>query len=157
VDADDEIGAWVSRETGEKLHDPPAFEARTPEFYERHDWRYQADAAERLAASYAAVPCFVGGCGGGEDEISHLFARAFFLHVGADELRHRLLTRTNGPFANASHAVRAAQVRRVLPPHAALEERWLRNGVEMVNSMQPLADVVEDILWRCGLLPYVSQ
>ena len=48
-------------------------------------------------------------------------------------------------------------MRRVLPPHAALEERWLRNGVEMVNSLQPLADVVEDILWRCGLPPSVSQ
>jgi hypothetical protein len=104
-----------------------------------------------LAASYAAVACFMGGCAGGEDEISHLFAKAFFLHVGADELRHRLLTRTNGPFANASHAVRAAQVERVLPRLAALEETWLRNGFEMVSSMQPLTDVVEDILLRCGL------
>jgi len=39
VDADDDIGAWVSREIGETLHDPPAFAARTPEFYEQHDWR----------------------------------------------------------------------------------------------------------------------
>ena len=141
----------MSRETGETLHNPPAFPARTPAFYEQHDWRYQADKAEQLAASYATMACFMGGCGGGDDEISHLFAKAFFLHVGADELRHRLLTRTNGPFANASQAVRAAQVERVLPRLAALEERWLRNGFEMVNSMQPLTDVVEDILLRCGL------
>jgi hypothetical protein len=99
----------------------------------------------------------VGGCGGGEDEISHLFAKAFFLHVGADELRHRLLTRTNGPFANASEAVRAAQVERVLPRLAALEETWLRNGFEMVSSMRPLTDVVEDILLRCGLPPGASK
>lgn len=146
VDADDHIGAWVSRASGETIRNPPAIEARTPEFYEQHDWRYQADKAHHLAASYAAVTCFMGGCGGGEDEISHLFAKAFFLHVGADELRHRLLTRTNGPFANASHAVRAAQVERVLPRLAALEETWLRNGFEMISSMQPLTDVVEDIL-----------
>jgi shikimate kinase len=157
VDADDAIGAWVVRETGETLQSPPAFEARTPEFYEQHDWRYQADKAERLAASYATMACFMGGCGGGEDEISHLFAKAFFLHVGADELRHRLLTRTNGPFANASHAVRAAQVERVLPRLAALEETWLRHGFEMVSSMQPLTDVVEDILLRCGLPPGASK
>jgi shikimate kinase len=151
VDADDAIGAWVSRETGETLERPPAFAARTPEFYDQHDWCYQADKAEQLAASYAAMACFMGGCGDGENEISHLFAKAFFLHVGADELRHRLLTRTNGPFANASRAVRAAQVERVLPRRAALERTWLRNGFEMVSSMQPLTDVVADILLRCGL------
>jgi shikimate kinase len=157
VDADDDIAAWVSRETGETLQHPPAFEARTPEFYEQHDWRYQADRAEQLAASYATMACFMSGCGGGEDEISHLFAKAFFLHVGADELTNRLLTRTNGPFANASHAVRAAQVERVLPRLATLEERWLGNGFEMVSSMQPLTDVVEDILVRCGLPAGASQ
>ena len=99
----------------------------------------------------------MGGCGGGEDEISHLFAKAFFLHVGADELRHRLMTRTNGPFADASHAVREAQVKRVLPHLAALEEAWLRDGFEMVNSMRPLTDVVEDILLRCDLPLCASQ
>lgn len=151
MDADDRIGAWVRRATGETLHNPPAFDARTPGFYEQHDWRYEADKAEQLAASYAASTCFMGGCAGGEDQISHLFDHAFFLHVEADELRQRLLTRTNGPFANASHAVRAAQVERVLPRLAALEETWLRSGFEMVSSMQPLRDVVEDILFRCGL------
>jgi hypothetical protein len=151
VDAYDYIGAWVSRETGETLHNPPAFEARTPEFYEQHDWRYQADEAEQLAASYAATACFMGGCASGEDQISHLSAKAFFLHVGADELRHRLMTRTNGPFAKASHAVREAQVERVLPRLAALEETWLRGGLEMVTSMHRLTCVVEDILSRCGL------
>jgi hypothetical protein len=88
---------------------------------------------------------------------SHLFAKAFFLHVGADELRHRLMTRRNGPFANASRAVRAAQVDRVLPHLAALGEEWLRSGFEMVSSMQPLTDVVEDILLRCGLPLRASQ
>jgi hypothetical protein len=43
------------------------------------------------------------------------------------------------------------EVERVLPRLAALEETWLRNGFEMVSSMRPLTDVVEDILLRCGL------
>jgi hypothetical protein len=151
VDADVHLGVWVSRDTGETLGEPPPFEARTPQFYGQHHWRYQAARAEQLAASYSATVCFVCGYGGGEDEISHLFARRFFLHVEADELRHRLLTRTNGPFANASRVVKAAQVERVLPNRLQLEESWRRNGLEMVSSMQPLTAVVEDILKRCGL------
>ena len=51
VDADAEIGTSLSRESGETLHDPPAFDARTPEFYEQHDWRHQADIVQQLAGS----------------------------------------------------------------------------------------------------------
>jgi shikimate kinase len=151
VDADDHIGAWVSRDSGETLREPPAFDARTPEFYAQHDWRYQVGKAEHLAASYGATVCFVCGYGGGEPEIAHLFARAFFLHVDEDELRQRLVTRTNGPFAHASHVVKTAQVERVLPHRAMLEEMWLRNGLELVDSMQPLTAVVADVLKRCDL------
>jgi gluconate kinase len=151
VDADDHIGVWVSRDTGETLREPPAFDARTPEFYGQHDWLYEVGKAEQLATSYAATVCFMCGCGGGDLEIAHLSARAFFLHIDEDELRERLLTRTNGPFANASHVVKTAQVERVLPRRAALEERWLRNGFDMVDSMQPLTSVVADILRRCDL------
>jgi hypothetical protein len=101
----------VSRETRETLQNPPAFEARTPQFYEQHDWRYQADKRSgwprrtpRWRASWAGV-----------------------------------------------------EVERVLPRLAALEETWLRNGFEMVSSMRPLTDVVEDILLRCGLPPGASK
>jgi hypothetical protein len=93
--------------------------------------------------------CFVSGFAARDDELSHLFDRSFFLHVEADELRRRLLTRTNAPFANASRAVREAQVQRVLPNLAALEQRWLARGIEIVSSKQPLPKVVDDILRRC--------
>jgi shikimate kinase len=96
---------------------------------------------------------FVGGCAGGEDEILHLFTRRLFLHVESDELAHRLLSRTNRPFSDASDAQKTAQVERVLPRHNATEEAWHRDGFEMVSTMQPLAAVVDEILTRCGLPP----
>jgi ABC-type nitrate/sulfonate/bicarbonate transport system ATPase subunit len=54
-------------------------------------------------------------------------------------------------FANASHASRMAQVERVLPYRAQLEEVWLADGFELVKSMQAPASVAVDILERCGL------
>lgn len=83
--------------------------------------------------------------------ITHLFERAFFLHIEADELRRRLLNRTTGRFANASQASKVAQVERVLPYRAQLEEGWLHDGLELVDSMQEPANVALDILERCGL------
>jgi shikimate kinase len=137
IDVDDDIAAWVSRDTGEVLKDPPAFEARTPSFYCSHDYRYQVDKVAQLAERSADSVCFLCGCAGGEDAISHLFARAFFLHVEPDELRGRLLNRTTGRFAEASQASRVAQVQRVLPYRAQLEETWIDDGLELINSMQP--------------------
>jgi shikimate kinase len=151
VDADVHIGAWMSRDTGKTLADHPAFSSRTPQFYEHHLWRYQLTAVEDLAATYTDTVCFVGGCAAGDDEILHLFGQTFFLHVESDELTHRLLSRTNGPFADASDAQRAAQVYRVLPHREASEATWHRAGFAMVSAMQPLAAVVDDILTRCGL------
>jgi shikimate kinase len=151
VDADDQIGVWVSRDSGHTLTDAPAFAARTPTFYEQHLWRYRAEKAAQLGVRYRETVCFIGGFAAGEDEISHLFAKTFFLSVGANELRRRLMSRTNGPFADASAAVRAAQVERVLPRQAGVEQAWLAKGFERVSSTRPVAVVVENILTRCGL------
>jgi hypothetical protein len=137
IDVDDDIAAWVSRDTGEVLKDPPAFEARTPSFYCSHDYRYQVDKVAQLAERPADS--------------------AFFLHVEPDELRGTLLNRTTGRFAGASQASRVAQVERVLPYRAQSEETWIDDGLELINSMQPLASVVRDILESCGLSPRVGN
>jgi predicted ATPase len=149
VDADVHIGSWIHCDSGETLADPPAFSSRTPQFYEDHVWQFQLNKTERLAAAYSEAVCFVGGFAAGEDEIRYLFARTFFLHV--EELVHRLLTRTNGPFADASAAQRTAQIERVLPRREASEDAWRNDGFEMVSAMPALAAVVDDILTRCSL------
>jgi hypothetical protein len=63
------------------------------------------------------------------------------------------VSRTNGPFATASHALRVAQAQRVLPAQARLEGTWLAKGFEQVDCNGPLATVVDDLLLRCELPP----
>ncbi len=151
IDADDHIGAWVTRTKGETLVDPPVFSARTPQFYEDHLWRYEPKLAQRIATAHLGNVCFVGGCAGGEDEILHLFDRAFYLVVDPLELTRRLLTRTDGPFAHASQELRAAQVDRVVPNLTDFEAAWQRKAMEPVSSMHPVSGVVDDILRLCKL------
>jgi shikimate kinase len=153
IDADDRIGAWISQPTGELLIDPPAFADRTPEFYAQNEWRYQAEIATRLDDAYRTGICFVGGLAAGEDAVAGISMKALFLHVDRDELRRRIMSRTNGPFATASSAVRVAQANRVLPVQAEVEEAWMAKGFEMVDGSRPLASVVDDVLRRCELSP----
>lgn len=123
------------------------------QFYEEHAWLYQPDKIEKLAISHAKAVCFVAGFAGGESDILSLFARRFFLSIEADELPRRLMTRTNGPFADASQAQRANQVQRVLPRQAASEQNWLSAGLEKLSSDLPLTMVAEELLTRCELPP----
>ena len=85
------------------------------------------------------------------ETILHLFARAFFLHTGCDELVRRIMSRINGPFANATKEHRYAQVARVLPLKDATEATWLENGLESINANRQVHCVADDILSRCGL------
>ena len=47
----------MSRETGEALHNPPAFAARTPDFYEQHVWLWESNPAGLLQDWNPEVSC----------------------------------------------------------------------------------------------------
>jgi hypothetical protein len=152
VDADDHFGAWISRRSGELLADPPAFADRTRDFYAQNEWRYSLEQAARFNEAHADAPCFVGGFAARDADLARLATKTFFLQV-EDELRRRIMSRTNEPFARASNTVRLAQANRVLPEKARVEEAWLAKGFEPIDGSRPPEAVVDDLLMRCELRP----
>jgi shikimate kinase len=150
IDGDEQLGVWLDWSTKAEVVDPPAFAKRSAAFYEQHTWHYRETEVTRLAQSYAQSVCFIGGFAGNEDNIIALVDIAFFLQIDPAPLKHRILTRTNGPFAMATDQARTAQAQRVLPHLPSQQDAWLSKGLSPVDATAPPAAVADAILSRCG-------
>jgi shikimate kinase len=152
IDGDEQLGVWLDRRTKAPVADPPAFGHRSAAFYEQHSWHYKTTEVTRLSQSYAHTVCFIGGFAGNEDDIIALVDAAVFLQIDPTSLEHRILTRTNGPFATASDDARRAQAGRVLPHVRSQQAAWLSKGVAAVGAGAAPATVADEILARIGAI-----
>lgn len=143
-DADNGISGWFRREDGVEVPTPPGDDYRTPDWYQLHEWRYSVKRATQLAAQVEGELGFLCGCGGGENEIWHLFDLAFFLIVDEATLRDRLATRTNNSFGKTAY-----ELENILAWHTAAEGDYRRYGADLLDAGRPVGAVVDQMLSVC--------
>lgn len=123
--------------------DPETGEPTDTQIHEHHIWNIKKVTA--LASGHSAPATFF--CGGSRNfpQFLRLFDRVFVLEVDLVTLTQRLKSRPTDEWAGGK------------PVDRVRIEQWHRNheqvpvGGVRIDATAPLADVVDDILRRCGL------
>jgi hypothetical protein len=145
-DGDDGISGWFRLADDVEVPSPGSETSLTPDWYAVHEWRYSVPRTAQLASELDGQVGFLCGCGANENEIWSLIDQPFYLNVDEETLRKRLATRTTNSFGKTENELRS-----ILDWHSNMAKNCQRFGIEPLDATQPLDQVVDELLARCGL------
>lgn len=143
---EDGISLWYHKATGEATNRPVNEADRTKEWYEKHDWNMSRQRIKELSAKSKKKIIFLCGATSNAPEMLDVFDKVIYLKVDEDTLRSRLKNRTDNDFGKAPD-----ELSNILSWHKWMEETYGDKGAVLVDSTQPVAKVVDEILNKLNL------
>ena len=140
LDADEDgFCCWTNRDTGEVVVEPAY---PVPEgWLDRHGWVINRERVETLAEESRCRVAFLCGSVENEVDVCDLFDHIVCLVIDDDTLRHRLATRTNNSFGQHPEELAAA-----LMWNPRMRGIYERRGATIIDALQPVAEVVKQVI-----------
>lgn len=140
-DADDGISRHVSIAGGAEVQAPPRA-LQDQEWVTLHEFRFDLDRVRDLASQATpSDPVVLLGAAYGDDEVTAMADRSWYLDLDEGELRRRLASRTPGSYGQAPHELDA-----ILAWHAAAAGRYESLGAQRLDATRPVAELADEIL-----------
>lgn len=111
------------------------------------DWVWREDRVRALLDADPATDLFLSGCAPNQGRFHADFDHIVLLSAPAATIVERLATRTDNPFGKAPE-----EVGRVLRFKETVEPLLRRAAGHEIDTSAPLAEVVDDLLRRVGLV-----
>ena len=137
-DADAGYAFYVNKATGKRVYHPekPSFE-----WYEQHERVFDEAEVEQIFQNHAGEPLFLACITANQAKYYPQFDKIFLLTADDETIAQRLKMRTNSDFGK--HPV---DLHRVLSGKKDWDESVKKAGAVVIDSTQPLKQVVEQIL-----------
>ena len=148
------MAQWQHNKTG-YIHPKSSIkeEDRTEEFINNHSWKVPQFAIEDLKTlAKSTSNIFLCGNVTNAEEVSTISRATFALVVDQDTLEQRLLTRTTGDWRKQPH-----ELKQILSLLKGANDDYAKAGYTMIDSTQPLFDVVDEILRNVAELEQNNQ
>lgn len=138
----DGFARWEHVESG-FIHPKSSVKAvdRTTKFLAEHRWSVPRSDLEELRDQAIGKAVFVTGSLGNLKEVHDVFDGIVALYVDDETLTHRLTTRTTGDWGKQPH-----ELANTLEKHHQAYEEYKQVGAVIIDSSQPLEQVVDTIL-----------
>lgn len=111
-------------------------------WYKKHSWNWDRKKLEQLLESYGEKDIFLCGITSNQTEDLDLFDKVFLLTTNVDELRTRMLSR--------SESADIESIETVFEWHDSFEKEMIKHGAISVDSSQEPRDIVTEILSHVG-------
>lgn len=138
----DGLARWTNLDTG-YIHPKSSVkpEARTPEFIKTHGWFVPRSIVEEVHQESEGKLGFICGALDNYDDLHDLFNGIIALYVDDDTIKSRLSTRPPREWGTQEH-----ELKQTLERHHTIYDKWKVMGAIVVNSSNPLEQVVSDVI-----------
>lgn len=136
----DDFGRWKNKETGKRITRPAVVD--DPEWHDQNQWKLRYARIRQMLAEHADMgDVFLCGTSSNEQKLIKMADRVICLTVDRQVLVERLLERKNSDFGKSP-----IELGVVVGWHMSLQESHRQRGAIMIDSQQPVDEVVDEIL-----------
>ncbi len=137
-DTDAGFSFFADKKTGQKVIRPLH---PTLDWYDGHERVFDEKILNNLFKKHVGEPLFICSITANQKKYYSEFDKIFLLQANDNLIQHRLHIRTNSHFGK-----QAFDRQRVIAGHKAFDEELLAVGAIAIDSTEPIAEVVDEIL-----------
>lgn len=134
------FGGPVNLKTGESTTVPP-IEERSPDWFERHEWRVSRSGVEELKAEAKDKDIYLCGVTTTEHLVWDLFDKIFYLNVDEQTLRHRIASRVDNDYGQGE-----GELEDILNRYRIAQEKIPTLGAIIIDANGSVDETVEALL-----------
>lgn len=137
---DPDLGGAHNKLSGERVKIPPAH-ARTPKWYEDHEWRVYVEALQALKMHSGKQSVFVCGVAPDDSAALPIFDKVIYLTLSDEELIKRIEARKGNDYGKNQF-----ELDTILKRKAVLDEKHSSRDSICLSAQGSVSKVVDDIL-----------
>lgn len=134
------FGGPVNLESGERTT-VPSIEDRSPDWFERHEWRVSQSGVEELKQEATDINIYLCGVTETEHLVWDLFDRIFYLNVDEQTLIDRILSRNDNDFGKGE-----GELEIILERYRAAQEKLATLDVVVIDANDSINKAVDSII-----------